>query len=1598
MKTAEIKTSSAAKNPVQAKREPFFKKEGEEGFFSKSGETSEPFFSPASIQPKLTIGQPNDKYEVEADKKADQVVQKLAEPANPTSTKTQTENLQKKEDDEVLQNKLEIQRKPIFESNAEQQEPNVQTKPIAPIQPSLTGDQDEELQKKEEEFSESEEEIHTKLSSAENPSTPNEESTIQRKEEGSSTNTTDLESSLNSSKGSGSALPSNTQESMGNAFGADFSGVRTHTGGDAIQMNKDLGSQAFTHGNDIYFNEGKYNTNSTSGQHLLAHELTHTMQQGASKPTVQKVDEPTSEVTETPTAAEAAIRPNDALDISHRFDLTTAWANYLDAQYNDGERIFDVDVKIGERYSGTIKVNKTTRNIQGDAAKYELSEGNHKYLNITGWNFLNPMREAGVEPILVLRNFGDEQQTKGFLSVKMGDRALVADVQGFIKGLNDKLEAMDFLGIEPLNVDALENTFENGRLVFQVSALTTVVDGFLEAGGGLGITGDAFTFNLNANVDIQGLAQGQFTVARGEDGKLSGRGEIQGDIANIQATIIAEYIDGAVTIQGTGTMTSEKFTGSITLLVTDAAKSRQMMNAALGVETMDAQAETAATPETAAPKTKNNQVLAGWGEVQAKITPWLEGTAKIGIDHEGHVTIVGEIVVPDEIELMEQRGKKVQIFDVEIRAGYGIPLVGQVFLFAGIGMFVNAGFGPLVLKDVGFTGTYSTDPSVLQQFSITGTLGINAFAVLGLEAEAGVGVTLLGHDVKAGVNVTAAAGLRAYAEATPTFQYTESAAPEGGKVGESRLKGHFEAAAQLFLQLSGALFYELDSPWWSPAPDGREETPLGEVQYPIGDSMGIGADIDWLVGSSDAPELKFSPVEFDPDKFTADVMADPPPRRMGDADANPEGQWTGEPGGEQNANPEVTGDGEGLPPSRRREENLQNLPDEQKYMRALDEMSQLENADPKPTEGVVEAKARRVKAKYGLNQIQLRNKQDDNVSVFVRHAREDNSNHLLVVPLMSEAERIRLLSDAMADLRTRETNAAGEDGTIEESAAQSMLQSWLRAHPAIESARVVDGGETWDYLIDVGDRNNTETGKRKKQDQEAGDADLQAGDGEVGEVLTFNADGESHRMWVRVEGTGVEIMIASTQMSVKGRLDGWSREIRQPGNEEKKTQAEGLIQTGLSKYASLKAKAETAKIELDQAQNNPTSDEVEEANRADNEVEREQAELKLTMIRLFEIFGDDNGLIEKFKGNFDKMSSNVKVHFYNTIERDPDKYKNIENWEQLVTAVRGDNSKVELIYSHPMTKGHEFGLYIQQHPASNALIAVLNESNKSEGNKQTILDNKLKWIDDRAGNVKNSDTTESGQLKTELVKQVEDTSSQQINATFSKLKAYFKESVKSGGEHNKFKPVGWEEKPKGNGKVITYHYAEGAQSFEIEINEQGYPTKAFGSHLTLHDFGRGTTQNPVTGEKQKGMDSAHLIANMFGGSGYTTGRNLVLTSSHYNQRVMLDKEYEMRDFVKEYEGQADHFNMSAEVSYVEDESIVELEAIKAKLREVAKDDEEGEMISDAELLQSIQAKLRATNQKRVKGMKYEIILFDNDNEPLEIGVFEIEEIDLLLGT
>ncbi len=99
------------------------------------------------------------------------------------------------------------------------------------------------------------------------------------KEEGGPDQSPDLESRLQEQKGQGQQLGDKTLGQMENSFDSDFSGVRIHTGSEATQLSNDLNARAFTHGNDIYFNEGTYNPETSAGKHLLAHELTHTVQQ-----------------------------------------------------------------------------------------------------------------------------------------------------------------------------------------------------------------------------------------------------------------------------------------------------------------------------------------------------------------------------------------------------------------------------------------------------------------------------------------------------------------------------------------------------------------------------------------------------------------------------------------------------------------------------------------------------------------------------------------------------------------------------------------------------------------------------------------------------------------------------------------------------------------------------------------------------------------------------------------------------------------------------------------------------------------------------------------------------------------------------------------------------------------------------------------------------------------------------------------------------------------------------------------------------------------------------------------------------------------------
>lgn len=216
-------------------------------FLDRSG-NSNSFF-----QTKLSVGQSNDKYEKEADRVADKVVNQNSGPIVQQKEISSIQRLATSAEEE----KLGTNDARMLKDKEIQEKPDVQLK-CAACEQEENGD----VQKKD---------------------SPEEEEMLQTKSENQSSTSSSLSNRISRSSGRGKALPSATLQQMNSSFGVDFSSVNIHTDESSARMNRELRAQAFTHGRDIYFNAGKYNPESSMGRFLLAHELTHVIQQRSSR-------------------------------------------------------------------------------------------------------------------------------------------------------------------------------------------------------------------------------------------------------------------------------------------------------------------------------------------------------------------------------------------------------------------------------------------------------------------------------------------------------------------------------------------------------------------------------------------------------------------------------------------------------------------------------------------------------------------------------------------------------------------------------------------------------------------------------------------------------------------------------------------------------------------------------------------------------------------------------------------------------------------------------------------------------------------------------------------------------------------------------------------------------------------------------------------------------------------------------------------------------------------------------------------------------------------------------------------------------------------
>lgn len=211
---------------------------------SLSPNVSTNFFKPF-VQPKLTINQPNDMYEQEADAVAERVMRM------PSQNNKQTF----------------FQPKPLT---------------VTPVQRKCAScEQEEKLQRKEEDEDESIQlkplkdfAIQRKCARCE------EEEKVQMKEASATAGGTAAPSIVdNVINSTGQSLDKGTKNFMESRFGYDFGSVKIHNDSLAHQSSAEINALAYTHGNHVVFGAGKYQPNTKNGKQLLAHELAHVVQQ-----------------------------------------------------------------------------------------------------------------------------------------------------------------------------------------------------------------------------------------------------------------------------------------------------------------------------------------------------------------------------------------------------------------------------------------------------------------------------------------------------------------------------------------------------------------------------------------------------------------------------------------------------------------------------------------------------------------------------------------------------------------------------------------------------------------------------------------------------------------------------------------------------------------------------------------------------------------------------------------------------------------------------------------------------------------------------------------------------------------------------------------------------------------------------------------------------------------------------------------------------------------------------------------------------------------------------------------------------------------------
>lgn len=255
-----------------------------------------------------------------------------------------------------------------------------------------------------------------------------------------------VESDISRETGRGSGLDGSTRGQFEGFFGVDLGGVRLHADSKAAELSQSLGAEAFTVGNDVFFGEGRFTPGSSSGMGLLAHELTHVVQQGGSS--MRRVDPNAVALSRSPLAGTQMIRRVDYNDSSNL-------EGSVMAEKATGGASAAADMKDWEDVSGNfVKTEKTPEGVESAEGLALVSSTLNTISSITSlWDVFNEpstTQDKGWAIFGALKSAAD--LSKSACEAAKAASTLGGGVLAVIPGLGLAISVMSF-------ADTLINTF-----------------------------------------------------------------------------------------------------------------------------------------------------------------------------------------------------------------------------------------------------------------------------------------------------------------------------------------------------------------------------------------------------------------------------------------------------------------------------------------------------------------------------------------------------------------------------------------------------------------------------------------------------------------------------------------------------------------------------------------------------------------------------------------------------------------------------------------------------------------------------------------------------------------------------------------------------------------------------------------------------------------------------------------------------------------------------------------------------------------------------------------------------------------------------------